>query len=72
MTNEKRNPNSARGLVTVARTLADTVHIPLTTHRMRKLPALLVINAILNRDRVRMEQRTGDANGVVIRMGGAR
>ena len=69
---EKQKRNLARGLVTVARTLADTVGVPLTTHRMRKVPALLVINAILNRQRgIQLEQR-GAANLVVIRMGGAR
>lgn len=70
MTNTNAKPSSARGLVAVARTLADTVGIQLQTHRMRKVPALLVINAMLNRDRVILEQR--GANAVIIRMGGAR
>jgi hypothetical protein len=70
---EKQKQNSARGLVRVARELADTVGVPLQTHRMHKVPALLVINAILNRQRgIRMEQRGASSNDVVIRMGGAR
>lgn len=70
MLNTTLKPNSARGKVAVARQLADTLNVPLRTHRMCKTNATLAIAVLLNRRKLDWHQNNDGA--IVVRMGGAR